>query len=117
MFRTKLLEKIKTHILCFVNPPPTENRAVYQIMWGNVVERIAGLVLYNGHLRIACWISKATKPHSEYLLLIAFVRQEWLRERVSTLLYKHIGCLVIFHAVERLTKISALICMSCAWRK
>jgi hypothetical protein len=36
-------------------------------------------------MRFACWISKATDAHSEYLILTAFRRQEWLRERASML--------------------------------
>jgi len=35
MFRTKVVEKIKTHILCSVIPPP-ENHAVYDVMWKSV---------------------------------------------------------------------------------
>ena len=37
MFETKVLEKIKTHILCchfFF----TENRVIYEIIWENMVE-------------------------------------------------------------------------------
>jgi hypothetical protein len=36
MFRTKVVEKIKTHFV--FNNPPTEYRAVYEIMWKNMVE-------------------------------------------------------------------------------
>jgi len=38
MFQTKVVEKIKTHILYSVTFFP-ENRAVYEIMWKNIVER------------------------------------------------------------------------------
>jgi hypothetical protein len=37
MFQTEVVEQIKTHILCPTTPPP-ESRAVYEIMWKNVVE-------------------------------------------------------------------------------
>jgi hypothetical protein len=41
-------------------------------------------------LRFACWITKATNTSSEYVVLIAFLWQQWLRERVSMLrLYVH----------------------------
>ena len=30
-------------------------------------------------MRIECWVTKATDTHSEYLTLIAFPRQEWLK--------------------------------------
>jgi hypothetical protein len=32
-------------------------------------------------MRFACWITKATDTQSEYVILIAFPRQQWLRER------------------------------------
>jgi hypothetical protein len=37
MFQTKVVEKIKTHVLCSITFF-TENRAVYEIMWKNVVQ-------------------------------------------------------------------------------
>jgi len=40
MFQTKVVEKIKTHILCPIIL--SENRAVYEIMWKNFVGRGAG---------------------------------------------------------------------------
>jgi hypothetical protein len=58
-----------------------ENRAIYEIVWkkygrarrdtgNNIIQR----------MRFVCWITKA-----EYVLLIAFPRQKWLRERASML--------------------------------
>jgi hypothetical protein len=46
-------------------------------------------------MRIACWITKATETHSEYVILIAFPLQQWLQERVSMLRYTYIVCLVL----------------------
>jgi hypothetical protein len=45
-------------------------------------------------MRFACWITTATDTHLEYVILIAFPRQQWLRERVSMLRYTYTGCLV-----------------------
>jgi hypothetical protein len=45
-------------------------------------------------MRFACWITKATDTHSEYAILTAFPRQQWLRERASVLRYAYIACLV-----------------------
>ena len=42
----------------------------------------------------ACWLPKATNTHSEYVLLIAFPPQQWLRERPSMLRCTYIACLV-----------------------
>ena len=39
MFQTEIVEKIKIHILCSIRSPSTAvNRAVYVIMWENVVQ-------------------------------------------------------------------------------
>ena len=46
-------------------------------------------------MRIACWIPKVTKTHSEYVILIAFPLQQWLHEGASVLRHKYIACLVI----------------------
>ena len=32
-------------------------------------------------MRIVCWIAKATNAHSEYVMLIALLRQQGLGER------------------------------------
>jgi hypothetical protein len=54
MFQTKVVEKVKTHILCSITFPPLENRAVYEITWTNIV----------GHANI-CWILKAVNTYSD----------------------------------------------------
>jgi hypothetical protein len=36
-------------------------------------------------MRVACWITKATDTHSEYVILIAFPLQHWLSERALML--------------------------------
>jgi hypothetical protein len=34
-----VVEKVKTHILCSITPPPLENHAVYEIIWKkNILE-------------------------------------------------------------------------------
>jgi hypothetical protein len=45
-------------------------------------------------MRFACWITKATDTHLEYVILIVFPRQQWLHERASMLRYTYIACLV-----------------------
>jgi len=44
-------------------------------------------------MRFASWIPKTTNTHSEYVILISFSLQKWLRERTSILWYVYIGCL------------------------
>jgi hypothetical protein len=58
----KVVEKIKTRNLCSViSPPPLENRAVYEIMWKKYCRL--------WHMRIACWIPKATNTHTDVILI------------------------------------------------
>jgi hypothetical protein len=48
------------------------------------------------HMRISCWITKATDTHSEYVILIAFPWQQWLRERAPILRWR-VYCLSCYH--------------------
>jgi hypothetical protein len=50
------------------------NRAVYEIMWKNIVEPDSRQMTV-WRMRIACWIPMATNTHSEYVILIAFPLQ------------------------------------------
>jgi hypothetical protein len=45
------------------------NRPVYEIMWKSMVE--LGRPQMAWRLRIACWLPKATKTHSEYVHSLA----------------------------------------------
>ena len=74
MFQTKVVEKIKTHILFSI--PFSENRAVYEIMWEKYCR--TGQATDDNktwHMRIACWITKATETNSEYVTQTAFPQQ------------------------------------------
>jgi hypothetical protein len=52
-------------------------------------------------MRIVCWITKATDKYSEYVILIAFPRQQWLRERAAMLCYTYIVCTVSLVVTHR----------------
>jgi len=92
MFQTKVVEKIKTHILCAVIFF-SENCAVYEITWENMVKRgRPHMTIWR--MRIACWITKATNTHSQYVIFIAFPLQQWLHERASMLRYTYMACIV-----------------------
>ena len=71
-----------------------ENRAVCEIMWNTIVE--PGRPKMTWRMRIACWIPNATNTHthSEYVLLIAFLLQQWLHEHTSMLGSTYSACLV-----------------------
>ena len=91
MFQRKVVQKIKTHILCSVTF--SENRTVYEIMWKNIVER-GRTQMAIWHMRIARWIPQATDTHSEYIILNVFPLQQWLHQRASTLRYRYTGSIV-----------------------
>jgi hypothetical protein len=64
-------------------------------MWKNAGRSQDDNIIRRMH--IACWITKATNIHSEYVILIAFLLQHWLHERSSTLRYTYIAscCLCV----------------------
>jgi len=92
MFQTKVVEKMKTYILCPVTFFP-ENCAVCEIMWENTVQPDRPQMTI--WLRIACWIPKATDTHSEYVIRTVFPLQQRLHERASILRYTYIACLAM----------------------
>jgi hypothetical protein len=95
MFQIKVVEKIKTHIFCSITF--FENRAVYEIMSKNMVQPDATDDNIIGRMRFECWRTKATDTQSEYVILIAFPQQQWLRERASMLRYTYtvLLCVII----------------------
>jgi len=68
-FGQMLQRKLNTHFS--LSPPP--NRGIYEIMWKNMLQtdRSQTTIYYS-----ACWITKATRTHSEYATLIAFPWQQ-----------------------------------------
>jgi len=46
------------------------------------------------HMRIACWIPKATNTHSEYVIFNAFPMQQQLPNSATVLRYTYIACIV-----------------------
>jgi hypothetical protein len=90
VFQTKVVEKIKAHILCSV----TFSRKSCRLLdngekYGRAGQATAGNTIRR--MRFACWITKATDTHSEYVILIAFPRQQRLRERALMLRYTYIA--------------------------
>jgi hypothetical protein len=85
----KVYRENQTHILCSINFI-VENRGVYEIIWKNILEP-GRLQMTIWRLRIACWVTKATTSHSEYVILIAFPLQHRLHERAPILRYTYIA--------------------------
>ena len=78
----RFVEEITTQMLGSVTFFP-ENRAVYEIMWKNILDQAR---------RIACWITKATHTHSDYVILNDFPLQQCLQGRAS-IQRLHVHCL------------------------
>jgi hypothetical protein len=106
MFQTKVVEKIKTHILCSI----TLFRKSC-LLWDNVKKygtvRQATDDNIIRRMRFACWITKATYVHSEYAILIAFRRQQWLRECASVLRLYYSACLICCLKVIALWRVNS----------
>jgi len=75
MFRTDVVENIKVRTLHSIIY--SENHAVEK--YGRAKQATDENVTQR--MRFICWMTKATDTHSEYVILIAFPRQQWLRER------------------------------------
>ena len=90
------MEKIKANILySLTSPPSTENIAVYEIMWENIVQPERPQMTTR-RMRIACRIPKATDTHSEYVIpFFPFPLQQWLHDRASLLRYSTLSVLFI----------------------
>jgi hypothetical protein len=54
-----------------------ENRAFCKIMWKNIIQQGRPQMTI-WRMRIACWITKDTHTHTQYVILIAFLIQKWL---------------------------------------
>jgi hypothetical protein len=93
-FFRKILQKCKAHVLW--------GKAFFFWKWCRLRDNVKNYVRV-GHatadnimkrMRIAYWITKAKDKHSEYVIPIAYPRQQWLRERAAMLRYTYIACTV-----------------------
>jgi hypothetical protein len=79
------------HILFSVTFLFFENGAVYEIMWKNKVEPDSPqMTLWS--MRMSRWLPTA-QIHSDYVILIAFLLQQWLHERATPLRCTYTACL------------------------
>ena len=104
LFETKVVEKIKTHILCLI----TFFRKLW-LLWNNVEKYVRARQAKDDNIirrmRYARWITKATDTHSEYVILFAFLRLQCIRESASVLRYTCIACLVLIRMRRDDTKV------------
>jgi hypothetical protein len=61
-----------------------ENRAFYEIMWKNILERMA---MAHAHCMLD---TNATNTHTGCVIFIAFPLQQWLQEHASLLRYTYL---------------------------
>jgi hypothetical protein len=66
MFQAKVVEEIKTHILCSVTFFSFENRSIYEKMLKNIVERGRPQMTI-WRMRIACWITMAANTGAQVM--------------------------------------------------
>jgi hypothetical protein len=90
MSRTKVVEKIGTHILRSITFIPP--RKLYGLR--NIVEPDRPQMTV-WHMHIASWLPKATNTLSEYVILIVFPQQQWLHDRAPVLLFTCIASYVL----------------------
>jgi hypothetical protein len=46
-------------------------------------------------MRIACWTTKATNTHSQYVIFVVFLLQQWFHERAPVSLYSTLPALLV----------------------
>jgi hypothetical protein len=80
MFQKKSIENQNTHFR--FNNSFSENRAVYEIMWKNLVnsDRLKMAIL---RMNIACWVTGATDTPSDNGIPIALPLQQRLHKYAS----------------------------------
>ena len=83
----KFAEKIETHILCSITPPPPKKSAVYEAMWRNRHSQTGQRKKYT------CMLD------TEYLILNACQRQQWLCKGASMLRCTYTAVLFIYRYV------------------
>jgi hypothetical protein len=76
MLQAKAAEKVSKHTLCSTPFPP--KIAPFTRQCGQNVEPDKSQIATR-RMRIAYWIPKATDTHSEYVMLIDFLLQQWLQ--------------------------------------
>jgi len=82
IFQRKLVEKIQNIHFLLNNIFLIVSLTVCDIMWKNIVKQDRPQMTI-WRMGSACWITKATNAHSEYVIPIAFPLQKWLLEHAS----------------------------------
>jgi hypothetical protein len=91
MLHSKVVKQPNTHLM--FNNFFSENRAVYEIMWKNILDTDRPQMTI-WRMRIACWMPNATNTHPDYVRVIAFPLQQWLHKSTTMVRYTYIACLL-----------------------
>jgi hypothetical protein len=68
-------------------------------------------------MRFACWVNKVTATHSEYAILIAVPRQQWVREGAFMLRYSALPALYFVWRSQIGISITAICLSTCAFKQ
>jgi hypothetical protein len=98
MFQTNVAENIKTHFM--YSKVPTKIVLFMNNVEGYGTDRQVKDDDIIRPLRFACRITKATDAHSEYVILIAFLRRQPLRERASVTFIRILPFFLLFHFIS-----------------
>jgi len=86
MFQTKVVQKIKTHILCSVSFFRKSCRLCDNVdKYFRVGQATDDNIIWR--MRVACWIPRTKDTHSECVILIPFPLPQRLHEGASALRY------------------------------
>jgi hypothetical protein len=95
MFRTNIVEKIKTHILCSINLFRKSYSVRYDVeKYGSTRQAIDDNIILR--MPFAGWIIKVTDTYSEYVTLTGFPRQQCLANAPHFYVYNYIVHHVIY---------------------
>jgi beta-galactosidase GanA len=89
MFQTKVVEKIKTHILCSITFF-SEDRTIYEVMWKNMLQPFCPQIKIQ-RMRFVCWITKTMDTISEYVALMVFPWRQSFCKHATILLYTYVA--------------------------
>ena len=97
MFQTKVVVKLKTHILCSITLSRISCRlrdSVEKLRTARQATNDTNADDSNMlRIRFACWVTKTTGTYLEYVILVAFLQQNLLRQRTPMLhLYVYSLC-------------------------
>jgi hypothetical protein len=96
MFKTKLVQKIKTHMLCSITFSLNSCR-----LWdygGKIRYSQTGHRWHYNMAHELCMLdNEGRDPHSQYVIFIPFPLQQWLQERAWMWCYKYTACLAALY--------------------